>query len=771
MAGTLRNLLVRVGADITGLRQGLKNAQKDVKYFGRNVTGSLKEIKGAIGGAAAALGGGFILKSGIQDAMRYEALMATLGESMGASRKDFEKWQGTVGQSMGYSRLQAAETANILSLNFKKIATSQEDLVNKTTKMMEVAAVIANKRGMTMQEVSDRIRSAMNQEADGADELGVNVRIAAVKTSQAYQEMANGAPWDSLSEGMRKTILYHHILQQVSENLGTTMQDTTAMRMAAFTAALADVKMALGQAFLPIVYSVLPLLTKMAQALYRVLQIVAAFMRALFGGGFKYKPPVTGGDVKTTNEQAKALDGVGKAADKAGKKSAKAAKKSKDAWSGTFGFDEVHTIKDPAAAAGAGGGAGAGGAGGGGGGLGDLGGGMEMPSLDNSSFMEGLDAMTEKFRKWTEPIREMAKKVWEAVSGFAIEKFQQISAWWQENGAQITQAFKNVWEIFKPIIMGVISFVWESVKGLVDGVITFFQGIIEFFTGVFTGDWQMAWEGLKKIFFGAVQAIWNFFNLSFIGGLKKGIVEFVLAAVKNVKGFADDFIKFFKNIWENVWNILKGMGKNIKGIITDIKEWWTDFFFKIALKWVEFSTNVKTAAKTAWDNIVGVFKGAVEWFARNVITPIVNKFHEIKDAFKESITEGFKTVINIAIRAINKMIGGLNAVKNKIPGANLLPDVPKIPELARGGITTGPTLAMVGDNVGGREVIAPLDRLEGMLTNSVIQAMQLGNTGGGPRHSGDIVLNIDGRTFARIVKPFMDKEQNRVGTDVRIRTI
>ena len=38
--GTLRNLLVRVGADITGLRAGLKNAQKEVKYFGRNVTGS-----------------------------------------------------------------------------------------------------------------------------------------------------------------------------------------------------------------------------------------------------------------------------------------------------------------------------------------------------------------------------------------------------------------------------------------------------------------------------------------------------------------------------------------------------------------------------------------------------------------------------------------------------------------------------------------------------------------------------------------------------------
>ena len=77
-------------------------------------------------------------------------------------------------------------------------------------------------------------------------------------------------------------------------------------------------------------------------------------------------------------------------------------------------------------------------------------------------------------------------------------------------------------------------------------------------------------------------------------------------------------------------------------------------------------------------------------------------------------------------------------------------------------------LAMVGDNPGGREVIAPLDRLQSMLTNSVIQAMQLG--GGGNRNSGDVVLNIDGRTFARLVKPFLNQEEGRVGNDVRIRT-
>jgi hypothetical protein len=763
MAQTLRNMLVRVGADITGLKSGLKNAQSQVKFFGRNVSGSMKEMKSSMAGLAGALGGGLLIKGGIQDAQRYEALMATLGESMGNSRKDFEKWSETVGQSMGYSRLQSADTANLLSLNFKKIATSQQDLVDKTTKMMETAAIISNKRGMTMQEVSDRIRSAMNQEADGADELGVNVRIAAVQTSKAYQELGNNQPWDKLSESMRKTILYHHILQQVSENLGSTMQDTTAARMAMFTASLTDVRMALGQAFLPIMYTVLPILTRLSQALYRALQYVAAFMRALFGGGFKYKAPVTKADVAATESQAKALDGVGGAAEKAGKKSAKAAKKTKEAWSGTFGFDEVHTVKDPEEPAAGGAGGGAGGGGGGAGGLGD----MEMPEMPTNPFepfSEGIDKLAQKMKKFAEPL----KKAWDIFSAYFKNRIAVMGAWWTEHKDQIIQAWNNVVSFVMPILSFLGRFIWESIKGVVSGVIRFFQGIIEFFTGVFTGDWQLAWEGLKNIFYGAFQAVWNFFNLSFIGGLRKGLTTFVVDGLKSVKGFADDFIKFVKEL-----------GTNTKKFITDFKEAFTNAlayvlglivrqFVKIALVLDDFARNCKTAAGNAWKAIKDVFWDAVGWFSRTIITPIVNEFEKIKNAFSRGIGEGFKYIVNRAIDGFNSALGVFNRLKNKTPLKDEIPDL-RIPRLARGGITTGPTLAMVGDNPGGREVISPLDRLEGMLTNSVMRAIEL--TGGGGGSSADIVLNIDGRRLARIVKPLLDAENRRVGTNVRLNPI
>jgi phage-related protein len=744
------------------LRTGLKNAQKDVKYFGRNVTGSLKEMRGQIAGIAAGLGGGLFIKGGIQDAMRFESLMTTLGESMGDSRKQFEEWQETAGNAFGYSRLQSAETANLLSLNFKEISDSQEDLVKKTTKMMEIAAVISNKRGMTMQEVSDRIRSAMNGEADGADELGVNVRISAMKMSKAYQEMANGQPWDQLTDQMQRTIRYHHILDQVSERLGSTMQDTTALRMAQFTASLSDVKLALGQAFLPILYKVLPYLNAMAQALYKVLQVVAAFSRSLFGGGFVYKAPKGFADV--AKKDAQAIAGVGDASEEAGEKSSKAAKKAAKAWTGIFGFDEVNTIKEPDESADAGGGAGGGGAGG----LSDV-----APDEPESLFKpleEAIDELAKKMDKYTRPIKKAFKAAFDFIAGYVGEKIKWIKDYWAENGEMIIQAAKNIWNVVGPVLSAVFKFILDSVKMVVDGTLNVFGGLIKFLAGAFTGDWEKTWEGLRQFFFGIVEALYGFWNLTFIGGIKKLLLNFIKDALKEWYKFVDDFKKFFGNGLTNIKKLWADVIKYFKNLWDDFKD---SLKKKITAQTKDFRdmwTGVKQGADDAVKALKKVWGTVVSWFTRTIVNPIISAFTDIQDAFSGGIGEGVKYLVNQFIDGINEGIRTLNGAINKMPFGNKVPNIPTIPRLARGGITNGPTLAMVGDNVGGREVISPLDRLESMLTNSVIQAMQLGGGNNG-QNSGDIVLNIDGRSFARIVKPYMDKEKGRVGSDVRIRPI
>lgn len=654
------NLIVRGGADFSRFNQALKNAENRLSKFQSAVASKMKKVESIL----ATIGASLALGTAIKDAAKFEANMKTLSESLGSSIEGFEEWQKTVGRSLGFSKQQSAELANTLSLNFKQFATSQQDLLEKTTKMMEVAAVVANKRGMSMSEVSDRIRSAMNQEADGADELGVNVRVAAITASRAYQEMANGQPWEQLSTNMQKAILYHHILEQVSTNLGMTIQDSTAMRISVFTATLQDLKLALGQAFTPIVYTVLPALTALINKIAQALSVVGQFMSVLFGikggsgnskapGGFNASP-------STINDQAKAVSNLGDAVKSAGKKAKKAAKETKKATKDMLGLasiDELNTLnipKDAESGVGASDGGGAGGVGGGG-----------IEAMDFSAFesdgkgvfnrvSEKVKEFAEKVRKFLQPAIDLMKKAWGAVSEYAGEKIKELADFFKKYGPQIIQALQNVWNFLKPIVMFLVKWFWESMKGLIDGIIQVFEGIIKFLTGVFTGDWKLAWEGLKDIFFGVIKAIWNFFNLSLIGSLRKGVVK-----------LAKDLAKNFKNIWKNIKEAFSGAQKWFSDVGVSIWNGLTSPF-RTTGSW--FKTNV-------WTKITSAFSNAVSWFKNlgsDMWTGITKSFSSVKSWFTSNVWNNITSVFSSAASWFktlgsnlwSNLIGAFSSVKS-----------------------------------------------------------------------------------------------------------
>ena len=104
--------------------------------------------------------------------------------------------------------------------------------------------------------------------------------------------------------------------------------------------------------------------------------------------------------------------------------------------------------------------------------------------------------------------------------------------------------------------------------------------------------------------------------------------------------------------------VLKDIKTNFGAMVRSIRDWWIDLAFKMALKWVEWSAKVKRAGKTAWEGIKNAFKGAANWFGRQIISPIINKFKEIRNAFKESFGSGLKAVFNVMTTPINTMIDG-----------------------------------------------------------------------------------------------------------------
>jgi hypothetical protein len=96
----------------------------------------------------------------------------------------------------------------------------------------------------------------------------------------------------------------------------------------------------------------------------------------------------------------------------------------------------------------------------------------------------------------------------------------------------------------------------------------------------------------------------------------------------------------------------------------------------------------------------------------------------------DGITQGLKTALNGAIWLINNAIGGINTLisgANRVPGVSI-PFVPYIPYLAEGGVTTGPTLAMIGEG-SEQEAVLPLSKLEALINTHGPTTMPAPSTG------------------------------------------
>ena len=103
-----------------------------------------------------------------------------------------------------------------------------------------------------------------------------------------------------------------------------------------------------------------------------------------------------------------------------------------------------------------------------------------------------------------------------------------------------------LWDYFSPAF----KTVFEGIGEIIGAIKITFSGLIEFVTGVFTGDWEQAWEGVKGIF--------------------KGIWDGLSALLKTPLNAALSLIESFINKIIDGWNWLK---RQINSLSIEIPEW------------------------------------------------------------------------------------------------------------------------------------------------------------------------------------------------------
>ena len=272
----------------------------------------------------------------------------------------------------------------------------------------------------------------------------------------------------------------------------------------------------------------------------------------------------------------------------------------------------------------------------------------------------------------------------------------------------------------------VAGFIADAIGGVID----VFKGLVQFITGVFTGDWKKAWEGIKNIF----------------GGVWDAIVGIARAAWEAIKYPFKEAGAFFGDVWKLIKNIFAGVG-----------DWFSNIFSKAWTGIKNAFSGVKDFFGGVWSNIKGCFGSVSTWFkdtftkAWTNVKNVFSKGGKIFDGIKDGILNGLKTVINAIIGGINKVIAvpfnGLNSALKKIRDvsiAGLKPfrwistiSVPQIPKLARGGIVDQATLAMIGER--GREAVVPLENNTEWIDKLAAKLTAMTNT------PSKIVLMLDGK--------------------------
>ena len=243
-----------------------------------------------------------------------------------------------------------------------------------------------------------------------------------------------------------------------------------------------------------------------------------------------------------------------------------------------------------------------------------------LPILTNLSnqFMQFKDQylspLIDKFLEFGGKVADVITVLWTNI-------LQPFILWFMENAAPvISTVIQNAIDIF-------FAF-WSAVSQVVGNILDTLGGLIDFVVGVFTGDWERAWEGIKEFFSG----IWE---------VLKSVVS---GATNNIKTVIDSAWKAISSITSALWNGIKDL---VSWLWDGIKSNATNSFESIRDLLADIWDSVKQTIEDKWNAIK-------EWFSET--------WQNIKNVFnKDEMQE-------IGRDLMNKLWDGLKAVWDDLMG-------------------------------------------------------------------------------------------------------
>lgn len=306
-------------------------------------------------------------------------------------------------------------------------------------------------------------------------------------------------------------------------------------------------------------------------------------------------------------------------------------------------------------------------------------GGVSLPAIAIIAVITAVALAFTNLWKNNEEFRNKITAIWDGIKAKFDEFGQGIVDRLNALGFEfedITEVMKAVWDGFCEVLAPIFEGVFQQISNILSEALDILTGLFDIFAGIFTGDWDMVWQGVQEVF----GAVWNFVVATFENW------------ISTFTSLADTVLGWFGTDWETVWTNVKtffsdtwnAISSFFSGILTGIKTFFTDTwnaivsFFSGILSGIYSSvtgtmTEIHDTFTNIWDSITGFLSGAWETI-KNIVTVGIMAVKEIISAAFQIITLPFRfiwenckdTVLSIW-ETIKSVIGEkIDAVKEKI---------------------------------------------------------------------------------------------------------
>ena len=306
-------------------------------------------------------------------------------------------------------------------------------------------------------------------------------------------------------------------------------------------------------------------------------------------------------------------------------------------------------------------------------------GGVSLPAIAIIAVITAVALAFTNLWKNNEEFRNKITAIWDGIKAKFDEFGQGIVDRLNALGFEfedITEVMKAVWDGFCEVLAPIFEGVFQQISNILNEALDILTGLFDIFAGIFTGDWDMVWQGVQEVF----GAVWDFVVATFENW------------ISTFTSLADTVLGWFGTDWETVWTNVKtffsdtwnAISSFFSGILTGIKTFFTDTwnaivsFFSGILSGIYSSvtgtmTEIHDTFTNIWDSITGFLSGAWETI-KNIVTVGIMAVKEIISAAFQIITLPFRfiwenckdTVLSIWETIKSVISEKIDAVKEKI---------------------------------------------------------------------------------------------------------